>query len=68
MPGTLGDIDAKTGAEADRRGYGQIRQAQDAPLAQAAGYLVRHLAPGRRLPAGARTLSLLHTSEPTRPH
>ena len=56
MPGTLGNIDAKIGAEADRRGYGQIRQAQDAPLAQAAGYLVRHLATGRRLPAGAQNV------------
>ncbi|KAB2883937.1 MAG: cobaltochelatase subunit CobT [Albidovulum sp.] len=56
MPGTLGNIDAKIGAEADRRGYGQIRQAQDAPLAQAAGYLVRHLATGRKLPGGAQNV------------
>ena len=54
MPGTLGNIDAKIGAEAERRGYGQIRQAQDAPLAQAAGYLVRHLATGREMPGGAQ--------------
>lgn len=53
MPGTLGNIDAKLGAEAERRGYGQIRQAQDAPLAQAAGYLVRHLATGRQMPGAA---------------
>jgi len=53
MPGTLSNIDAKIAQEAERRGYGQIRQAQDAPLAQAAGYLVRHLATGRALPAGA---------------
>ena len=53
MPGTLGNIDAKIAAEADRRGYSQIRQAQDAPLAQAAGYLVRHLATGRPMPGGA---------------
>jgi len=53
MPGTLSNIDAKIAQEAERRGYGQIRQAQDAPLAQAAGYLVRHLATGRPLPAGA---------------
>ncbi|HQU69990.1 MAG TPA: cobaltochelatase subunit CobT [Albidovulum sp.] len=54
MPGTLGNIDAKIGAEAERRGYGSIRQAQDAPLAQAAGYLVRHLATGRDLPRAAQ--------------
>ncbi|MCA0274135.1 MAG: cobaltochelatase subunit CobT [Proteobacteria bacterium] len=54
MPGTLGNIDAKIGAEAERRGYGAIRQAQDAPLPQAAGYLVRHLATGRDLPRAAQ--------------
>jgi len=53
MPGTLGNIDAKIAHEADRKGYGQIRAASDAPLAQAAGYLVRHLATGRPLPASA---------------
>jgi cobaltochelatase CobT len=56
MPGTLGNIDAKIGAEAERRGYGAIRQAQDAPLAQAAGYLVRHLATGRDLPRAAQNV------------
>ncbi|MCB2111345.1 MAG: cobaltochelatase subunit CobT, partial [Rhodobacteraceae bacterium] len=56
MPGTAGNIDAKIGAEAERRGYGAIRQAQDAPLAQAAGYLVRHLATGRDLPANAQNV------------
>ncbi len=56
MPGTLGNIDAKIGAEAERRGYGQIRAAQDAPLAQAAGYLVRHLATGRQMPGGAQNV------------
>jgi len=53
MPGTLGNIDAKIAQEAERRGYAQIRQAQDAPLAEAAGYLVRHLATGRAMPGGA---------------
>jgi cobaltochelatase CobT len=53
MPGTLGNIDAKIANEADRKGYGQIRSTQDAPLAQAAGYMVRHLATGRPMPGGA---------------
>ena len=53
MPGTLGNIDAKIFNEAERRGYSQIRSAQEAPLAQAAGYLVRHLATGRPMPGGA---------------
>ncbi|NUB43327.1 cobaltochelatase subunit CobT [Fertoebacter nigrum] len=53
MPGTAGNIDAKIGHEADRKGYAQITQAADAPLATAAGYLVRHLATGRAMPKGA---------------
>jgi cobaltochelatase CobT len=53
MPGTAGNIDAKIGHEADRKGYSQITVQADAPLATAAGYLVRHLATGRDLPKGA---------------
>ena len=53
MPGTAGNIDAKIGHEADRKGYAQITAQGDAPLAVAAGYLVRHLATGRELPKGA---------------
>jgi cobaltochelatase CobT len=56
MPGTHGNIDAKIAAEAERKGYGQIRNAADAPLATAAGYLIRHLATGRPRPR-ARTTS-----------
>mgnify|MGYP001242956947 CR=1 FL=1 len=56
MPGTLGNIDAKIGHEAERRGYGNIRAAEDAPLPVAAGYLVRHLATGRPLPGAAAHL------------
>jgi cobaltochelatase CobT len=53
MPGTAGNIDAKIIHEAERKGYAQITQAADAPLATAAGYLIRHLATGRDLPPGA---------------
>ncbi|WP_284266643.1 cobaltochelatase subunit CobT [Roseicyclus amphidinii] len=53
MPGTAGNIDAKIGHEARRKGYGEVRQASDAPLAVAAGYLIRHLATGRALPPEA---------------
>jgi cobaltochelatase CobT len=53
MPGTAGNIDAKIGTEAMRKGYDQITQAADAPLSVAAGYLIRHLATGRDLPKGA---------------
>lgn len=53
MPGTATNIDAKIGNDARRKGYGEIRQAADAPLATAAGYLIRHLATGRDLPPEA---------------
>ncbi len=53
MPGTAHNIDAKIGVEAARKGYAQITQASEAPLAVAAGYLIRHLATGRELPPGA---------------
>jgi len=56
MPGTAGNIDAKIGAEAQRMGFDQITDRADAPLATAAGYLVRHLATGRELPAGAQNV------------
>ncbi|MEM7295864.1 MAG: cobaltochelatase subunit CobT [Pseudomonadota bacterium] len=53
MPGTHGNIDAKIANEAMRRGYGDISEASQAPLATAAGYLIRHLATGRDLPSDA---------------
>jgi cobaltochelatase CobT len=53
MPGTAGNIEAKIGAEATRRGYGEITDRAQAPLAQAAGYYLRHLATGRPLPKAA---------------
>jgi len=53
MPGTAGNIDAKIGHEATRKGYAEITESSDAPLPIAAGYLVRHLATGRDLPPGA---------------
>ncbi|MEY4871992.1 MAG: cobaltochelatase subunit CobT [Pseudomonadota bacterium] len=53
MPGTAVNIDAKIAHEADRKGYSQITNAQDAPLPIAAGYMVRQLATGRDLPKGA---------------
>jgi cobaltochelatase CobT len=56
MPGTAINIDAKIGHDATRAGYDQITQAADAPLATAAGYLVRHLATGRDMPRGAQNV------------
>jgi cobaltochelatase CobT len=56
MPGTAGNIDAKIADEARRQGYAEITDPDRAPLPQAAGYLVRQLATGRRLPAGAENV------------
>lgn len=56
MPGTAGNIDVKIAHEAMRRGYDQIKEASEAPLAVAAGYLIRHLATGRDLPVGAQNV------------
>ena len=53
MPGTLTNIDFKIGHEAERKGYGQIRTQAEAPLAVAAGYMVREMATGRKLPQAA---------------
>ncbi|MFV0384735.1 cobaltochelatase subunit CobT [Paracoccus sp. (in: a-proteobacteria)] len=54
MPGALSNIDAKIGADAEKKGYGQIKQPADAPLSVAAGYLLRQAATGRSLPAAAQ--------------
>ncbi len=56
MPGTATNIDAKIENEALSRGYDQITNSAEAPLATAAGYLVRHLATGRDLPPAARNV------------
>ena len=56
MPGTASNIDVKIATEAQRLGYDQIKDASEAPLPVAAGYLIRHLATGRPLPAGAENV------------
>jgi cobaltochelatase CobT len=59
MPGTAGNIDACIAEDAARKGYADIEEASGAPLAVAAGYMIRHVATGRDLPAGAdRVLAL----------
>ncbi len=59
MPGTAGNIDAKIADEARRLGYAEITDRNKASMAQAAGYLVRHLATGRDLPRGAQNVMQL---------
>ncbi|WP_111537253.1 cobaltochelatase subunit CobT [Palleronia aestuarii] len=57
MPGTAGNIDARIGAEAARKGYAEIKDKAEAPLSVAAGYLIRARATGRDLPEGARNVA-----------
>ncbi|GGE47190.1 cobaltochelatase subunit CobT [Actibacterium pelagium] len=56
MPGTASNIDATIEESAMRKGFDQITSASDAPLAIAAGYLMRHLATGRKLPPAAENV------------
>ncbi|MEO0682193.1 MAG: cobaltochelatase subunit CobT, partial [Pseudomonadota bacterium] len=51
MPGVGDNLDARLAESARRMGYGDVRQQADAPLAEAAGFLVRALATGRELPS-----------------
>jgi cobaltochelatase CobT len=62
MPGTASNIDAKIENEALRQGFGDIKEANQAPLPTAAGYLVRHLATGRKLPKDAANVMNLWRS------
>ena len=56
MPGTASNIDHKIADEASKRGYASMTSSDEAPLAEAAGYMVRQLATGRALPAGAQNV------------
>ncbi|UWQ21072.1 cobaltochelatase subunit CobT [Jannaschia sp. W003] len=56
MPGTAGNINHKIGTEARRKGYGDIADKAQAPLAAAAGYWLRQKATGRPLPADAQNV------------
>jgi cobaltochelatase CobT len=56
MPGTASNIDVKISHDAARMGFDQISDRAEAPLATAAGYLIRHLATGRPLPGGAQNV------------
>ncbi len=56
MPGTAGNIDAKITSDTDRMGYRDIKERTEAPLSDAAGFLIRSLATGRELPEGAQNV------------
>ncbi|MEL6585678.1 MAG: cobaltochelatase subunit CobT [Pseudomonadota bacterium] len=53
MPGTAGNIDAKIAVDASRKGYADVSDKAQIPLAVAAGYWIRQMATGRDLPKGA---------------
>lgn len=53
MPGTAGNIDARIASEARRKGYEALAEANEVPLSDAAGYLLRQIATGRDLPPAA---------------
>jgi len=59
MPGTGGNIDVKIENEARSKGYENIKEASQVPLPVAAGYLIRHLATGRKLPEAANNIMTL---------
>jgi cobaltochelatase CobT len=59
MPGTASNIDARIADEARRLGYADITDPAQAPLAQAAGYLLREKATGRPVPKGAENVLAL---------
>ncbi|MGM0583238.1 MAG: cobaltochelatase subunit CobT [Pseudomonadota bacterium] len=56
MPGVAQNLDARLAEAAKRMGYSEIREAGQAPLAEAAGYMIRQLATGRPLPPGAENV------------
>lgn len=57
MPGALSNIDHKIGADAEKKGYANIKAPSDAPLSVAAGYILRQAATGRALPQGAQNVA-----------
>jgi len=56
MPGTTGNINAKIGVEAKRKGFDKLTDRADAPLAEAAGYLIRSLTTKKDLPTSAKNV------------
>ncbi len=56
MPGVADNLDARLAHETERRGYQGIQAAQDAPMHEAMGYLIRETVTGRELPAAAKNI------------
>ncbi|MDT8343671.1 MAG: cobaltochelatase subunit CobT [Thermohalobaculum sp.] len=53
MPGVADNLDARLASVAEKRGYASMASTQDAPMAEAAGLMLRETTTGRPLPKGA---------------
>ena len=53
MPGVADNLDARLASLAEKRGYEGMTSTQDAPMAEAAGLMLRQTITGRPLPKGA---------------
>ncbi|WP_339950004.1 cobaltochelatase subunit CobT [uncultured Albimonas sp.] len=56
MPGVAQNLDARMAETARKMGYSEITDPAKAPLAEAAGYMLRQMATGRALPPGAENV------------
>ncbi|MCL5777581.1 cobaltochelatase subunit CobT [Limibaculum sp. FT325] len=56
MPGVADNLDARLANIAEKRGYATMASTQDAPMAEAAGLMLRQAITGRPLPRGAEHL------------
>ena len=56
MNGVADNLDARLAAECDRRGYAAMRETSEAPMHEAAGFLLRQALTGRPLPPAAQNV------------
>jgi cobaltochelatase CobT len=56
MNGVADNLDARLAAECDKRGYAAMKDTSEAPMHEAAGFLLRQKLTGRPLPAAARNV------------
>ncbi|MFQ5565559.1 MAG: cobaltochelatase subunit CobT, partial [Paracoccaceae bacterium] len=56
MNGVADNLDARLAHEGDRRGYAAMRETSEAPMHEAAGFLLRRALTGRTLPPAAQNV------------
>ena len=56
MNGVADNLDARLATECDRRGYAAMRETSEAPMHEAAGFLLRQALTGRPLPPAAQNV------------